>query len=135
LTAGEDVSIIRKISKYQKGFLIVQYDPAKIFKALSNESRLEILKSLYLEGISGTLEGQAACAECCSCVGDIVERFRLAPSTISHHIKELAMAGLVKVERNGQFIKVLPNPEALEAISAFSESLVRGIAEEQAEGA
>ena len=113
----------------------MEYDPVKIFKALSNESRLEILKSLYREGISGTLEGNEACAEKCSCVGDIVERFRLAPSTISHHIKELAMAGLVKVERNGQFIRVFPNPEALEAVSAFSESLVRGIAGEQTEGA
>lgn len=113
----------------------MEYDPAKIFKALSNESRLEILKSLYQEGISGTLEGQEECAEKCSCVGDIVERFRLAPSTISHHIKELAMAGLVKVERNGQFIRVFPNPEALKAISVFSESLVREIDVKKAEGA
>lgn len=113
----------------------MQYDPVRIFKALSNESRLEILKSLYQEDISGTLQDQRECAECCSCVGDIVERFRLAPSTISHHIRELAMAGLVKVERNGQFIKVFPNPEALEAISAFSDSLVRGIEVRKAEGA
>ncbi len=113
----------------------MQYDPVKIFKALSNERRLEILKSLYTEGISGTLEGQEACAECCSCVGDIVERFKLAPSTISHHIKELALAGLVRVERNGQFIRVHPNPEALEAISAFSESLVAGASIKKAEGA
>jgi ArsR family transcriptional regulator len=102
----------------------MEYDPVRIFKALSNESRLEILRSLYQEGISGTLEGQEPCAETCSCVGDIVERFRLAPSTISHHIKELAMAGLVKVERNGQFIRIFPNPEALKAISTFSDSLL-----------
>ena len=101
----------------------MEYDPARIFKALSNESRLKILKALYLEGISGTLEGEEPCVERCSCVGDIVERFNLAPSTISHHIKELAMAGLVKVERDGQFIRVLPNPEALKAISSFSASL------------
>lgn len=113
----------------------MEYDPVKIFKALSNESRLEILKSLYQEGISGTLEGQETSAEQCSCVGDIVERFRLAPSTISHHIKELAMVGLVKVERNGQFIRVFPNPEALKAISAFSDSLVREINLKKAEGA
>jgi ArsR family transcriptional regulator len=112
----------------------MDYDPVKIFKALSNESRLQILKALYEEGISGTLEGPEACAEKCSCVGDIVERFRLAPSTISHHIKELALAGLVKVERNGQFIRVIPNPEALEAVCTFSESLVRGIAGEQTAG-
>jgi ArsR family transcriptional regulator len=101
----------------------MQYDPAKIFKALSNESRLEILKALYKEDITGTLEGEEPCAERCSCVGDIVERFKLAPSTISHHIKELALAGLVKVERSGQFCRVYPNPEALKAISAFSDSL------------
>jgi ArsR family transcriptional regulator len=113
----------------------MEYDPARIFKALSNESRLEILKSLYSKGISGTLEGSDPCAERCSCVGDIVERFGLAPSTISHHIKELALAGLVKVERNGQFIRVFPNPEALEAISEFSASLLQGIDVRQAEGA
>ena len=112
----------------------MDYDPVRIFKALSNESRLEILKSLYREGISGTLEGQEMCTEKCSCVGDIVERFRLAPSTISHHLKELAMAGLVKVERNGQFIRVLPNPEALKAISIFSESLVGEIDNREAAG-
>ena len=105
----------------------MEYDPVRIFKALSNESRLEILKSLYQEGISGTMEGQELCTENCSCVGDIVERFQLAPSTISHHIRELAMAGLVRVERNGQFIRIFPNPEALKAISTFSDSLVREI--------
>jgi ArsR family transcriptional regulator len=111
----------------------MQYDPVKIFKALSNESRLEILKSLYREGISGTLTGREPSAETCSCVGDIVERFRLAPSTISHHIKELAMAGLVRVERNGQFIRVLPNPEALQTLSDFSSSLLAGEATGQEE--
>lgn len=102
----------------------MEYDPAKIFKALSNESRLEILKALYQQDISGTLEGEEPCAERCSCVGDIVERFKLAPSTISHHIKELALAGLVRVERSGQFCRVFPNPEALKALSAFSDSLI-----------
>lgn len=102
----------------------MEYDPAKIFKALSNESRLAILKALYKEDISGTLEGDQPCAERCSCVGDIVGRFNLAPSTISHHIKELAQAGLVRVERTGQFIRVSPNREALKAISDFSDSLL-----------
>lgn len=102
----------------------MEYDPGRIFRALANESRLQILRVVYQEGISGTLEGDEPCAEKCSCVGDIVERFKLAPSTISHHIKELALAGLVKVERSGQFIRVFPNPEALKSISAFTDSLV-----------
>jgi ArsR family transcriptional regulator len=102
----------------------MDYDPARLFKALSNESRLEILKAICQEGISGTLEGKKPCVERCSCVGDIVQRFQLAPSTISHHIKELAQAGLVKVQRRGQFIRVFPNPEALKALCAFSNSLL-----------
>lgn len=103
----------------------MNYDPARLFKALSNEIRLEILKAVCEEGISGTLEGRKPCVEMCSCVGDIVQRFQLAPSTISHHIKELAQAGLVKVQRKGQFIRVFPNPEALKVLTAVSESLLR----------
>lgn len=103
----------------------MNYEPARLFKALSNESRLEILKAVCEEGISGTLEGKTPCVEKCSCVGDIVQRFQFAPSTISHHIKELAQAGLVKVQRKGQFIRVFPNPEALKALKAFAESLLR----------
>ncbi len=103
-------------------------DPVKIFKALSNPSRVEILKTIYKQGISCTFEGKVPTAEKCSCVGDIVQRFRLAPSTISHHIKELAHAGLVKVERSGQFIRVVPNPEALKVLGDFSDSLLNSAA-------
>lgn len=99
------------------------YDPARLFKALSNQSRLEILKAVCEEGISGTLKGKKPCVEKCSCVGDIVQRFQLAPSTISHHIKELAQAGLVQVQREGQFIRVFPNLEALKAMEVFLHSL------------
>jgi len=101
----------------------VEYDPVEIFKALSNPSRLEILKFIYESGFSGTLEGTSVCCEQCSCMGDVVERFHLAPSTISHHAKELVRSGLVKMERDGQFMRLLPNPEALEAASAFMEKV------------
>ena len=97
----------------------MEYDPIKIFKALSNESRLDILKALYREGISGTLEGQEPCAENCSCVGDIVERFRLAPSTISHHIKELRRAGLIRMERRGKNIECSIDTEAIADLESF----------------
>jgi ArsR family transcriptional regulator len=102
----------------------VKYDPVEIFKALSNPSRLEILKFIYQSGFTGTLEGESVCCEQCSCMGDVVEKFHLAPSTISHHAKELVRSGLVKMERDGQFMRLLPNPEALEAASAFMETVV-----------
>jgi ArsR family transcriptional regulator, arsenate/arsenite/antimonite-responsive transcriptional repressor len=106
----------------------MEYDPVEIFKALSNPSRLEILKFVYESGVSGTFQGKNACCEKCSCMGDIVGKFKLAPSTISHHIKELVRAGLIKVERDGQFIRLLPNPEALEAVSMFTDSMLASAA-------
>ena len=102
----------------------MKYDPVEIFKALSNPGRLEILKFIYSSGMSGMIEGEASCCEKCSCMGDIVKKFNLAPSTISHHAKELVRAGLVKVERDGQFIRLVPNPEALEAVGAFTNKVM-----------
>lgn len=104
----------------------MQYDPVEIFKALSNPSRLEILKFIYKSGITGPMDTGAegsCCAKCCA--GDVAGKFNLAPSTISHHTKELVRAGLVKVERDGQFIRLLPNPEALEAASGFMDMMVK----------
>ena len=89
------------------------YDFVRIFKALSNDSRLKILKQISEHEVCGGFQGQEPSAQCCTCVGDIVEKFKLAPSTISHHIKELSMAGLVKVERDGQF-RSLSAPEPFE---------------------
>ncbi|MEW6440365.1 MAG: metalloregulator ArsR/SmtB family transcription factor [bacterium] len=105
----------------------MEIDPVKVFKALSNQSRLEILKAIYQEGMSVTTSLVAekkvpSEKKCSCCVGDIMRKFRLAPSTISHHVRELAMAGLVRVEREGQFIRVLPNTNAMKVISDFVQS-------------
>jgi ArsR family transcriptional regulator, arsenate/arsenite/antimonite-responsive transcriptional repressor len=103
--------------------LKVEYDPVEIFKALSNPSRLAILKFIYKSGMTGTFDGEGPCCAQCSCMGDVVGKFDLAPSTISHHTRELVRTGLVRVERDGQFIRLLPNPEALEAASAFMNTV------------
>ncbi len=102
----------------------MKYDPVEIFKALSNPSRLEILKFIYESGFTGTLEGGSMCCEQCSCMGDVVGKFNLAPSTISHHAKELVRCGLVRMERDGQYMRLLPNPEALEAAAEFMDKVV-----------
>ncbi len=63
---------------------------ARISKALADPKRFEMLQR-----IAGSKE-----APTCSCVRDWLG---LAPATVSHHLKELESAGLVKVERNGKF--------------------------------
>jgi ArsR family transcriptional regulator, arsenate/arsenite/antimonite-responsive transcriptional repressor len=102
--------------------MAMEYDPVEIFKALSNENRVQILKAVYEAGVSGVIEGSRVCCEECSCMGDMVQTTGLAPSTITHHTKELARAGLIKVERDGQFVRLLPNPEALEVIGDFAQT-------------
>jgi len=63
---------------------------AATFKALSDPTRLRILKA-----ISGT-------GELCEC--NIVPTFGLSQPTISYHLKILREAGLVRSERRGQWV-------------------------------
>jgi ArsR family transcriptional regulator len=64
---------------------------AKLFKALGDETRLEILGLLAAAG-----------AEICAC--DIESHFELSQPTISHHLKILREAGLVTGERRGTWV-------------------------------
>jgi ArsR family transcriptional regulator len=61
-----------------------------IFKALSDETRLKILKAI------------AHTSELCEC--NIVPAFGLSQPTISYHLKVLREAGLVESERRGQWV-------------------------------
>ena len=62
----------------------------RIAKALADPRRFEIF-----EIIAASTEGL--------CCGDIVECFSVAQPTVSHHLKELADAGLVDIRPEGQF--------------------------------
>ncbi len=62
----------------------------RVAKALADPTRFEIL-----EALAGSEE--LFCNE-------IRNRFNVAQPTISHHLKELANAGLVTDRREGQFI-------------------------------
>ena len=90
---------------------------AEIFKALSNQNRLKIFQSLATcckPGTVGIIEpGNTAC------VGDIGKNLDIVPSTVSHHIKELRRAGLIKTRRRGQNIECWVDPEIVEELKAF----------------
>lgn len=66
---------------------------ALISRALGDPKRIELLQKL----------GEATEAPTCSCVR---EWLGLAPATISHHLKELEAAGLIRVERRGKFAHI-----------------------------
>ena len=90
---------------------------AGTFKALSNPQRLKIFLAL------------ASCCPpgCCvsdpctmrRCVGELGENLDLAPSTVSHHLKELRQAGLMNVERRGKRIECWLSEEAIAKVAAL----------------
>lgn len=83
----------------------------RIAKALADPRRFEIFKV-----IAGVRE--------MSC-GAIAERFPIGQSTVSHHLKVLAHAGLVDVRREGQHGYFLARAEVLDAyIEVLRERLV-----------
>lgn len=102
----------------------MEKDLVTIMKALANPHRLEMLRSIYETGINGDCEGSAPGVAGCSCVGDIVAGSQLAPSTISHYLKELSHAGLIRVERNGHSVRITPDSTSLESLKKFAEELL-----------
>ncbi len=72
----------------------------KIAKALADPTRHQMLRELRAAG-------ELTCSDVC-------QRFALAQPTISHHIKTLEEAGLIRIRRDGQFHVLAVNEEVLE---------------------
>ncbi len=88
---------------------------ALVFKALSNPHRLQI----FLE-IARCAPGDVHCHttenEYINCQQQFAEQLKLAPSTISHHFKELRQANLIIMRREGKTILVRINDQAIQEI-------------------
>ena len=82
-------------------------DFSRIAKALADPQRCEILERI------------AAGELCCS---EIVAECAVSQATISHHLKELATAGLLERRKKGQFAYFNFRPEVM---AAYLEELGR----------
>ena len=87
------------------------------FRALSNPNRLQIFLKLIpccRPGTPcGTEEGMRAC------VGDLAKELSIAASTVSHHLKELRQAGLIRMERTGKTVACWVDRDVLEELGSF----------------
>jgi len=73
---------------------------AKIAKALSDKTRVKILKEI-------ATKGSISC-------GDAEKVVDLSQPTVSHHLKVLADAGLLDTEKDGRHVIISVNKKTLE---------------------
>jgi DNA-binding transcriptional ArsR family regulator len=87
-------------------------DIVKIAKALSDKTRVRILKEI-------AHKGSISC-------GDAEKIAELSQPTVSHHLKILTDSGLLKAEKKGRHVTVKVNrntiKEYLSAISAIAKA-------------
>jgi DNA-binding transcriptional ArsR family regulator len=67
-----------------------EQDIVKSLAALAQEARLRIFRALVAAGATGLTPG------------DLSEQFKVAPNTLSFHLKELTHSGLISQERQGR---------------------------------
>lgn len=90
---------------------------AAIFKALSNVNRLQIFLNLCQCCQPGTVCRPEEVEV--RCVGELGSGLDVSASTLSHHIKELNRAGLIKIRRKGQYVECWIDPDVLTDLSQF----------------
>jgi len=90
---------------------------ALMFKALSNPHRLALFSRLMSCCVPGTKCSPEETVR--FCVGELGDGLDIAPSTLSHHLKELNRAGLVNMERRGKNIECWVEPDILDALAGF----------------
>jgi ArsR family transcriptional regulator len=89
-------------------------DLAQFYKALGDETRLKIIELLFHKEL---------------CVCEIFDAFNLSQPAISHHLKILKQAGVVKDNRVGKWIYYGLNPDRLAEVDLFWQRMKQGAAE------
>lgn len=92
-------------------------DLLEIFKALSNRTRLDILKRLKDPANSFPPQDEGDVHTVGVCVSSIQEGVGLSQSTVSDYLATLQRAGLVDVQRIGQWTYYKRNVQAISALA------------------
>ncbi|MDC0662484.1 ArsR/SmtB family transcription factor [Marinobacter sp. SS21] len=87
---------------------------SRAFKALSNPTRLRIYQQIKNKPASEPTDTG------CKLV-DFINSLKVGAPTVSHHIKELVNAGLIRVERQGKFMNCYLEEDMKEELRRFLE--------------
>ena len=85
-----------------------------ILKALADPRRYELLERI----------AKASCPLACA---QAQAALKIAPATLSHHIKELETAGLINVRREGKFHFLTLRPGVLKSLASTLAALEPGL--------
>ncbi len=84
---------------------VIRY--ADMFAAMGSEPRLRIVRLLLSAHPDGMF------------VGEIAGELEITASTLSHHLEKLKNEDLVRVKREGTFLRYSANTEALQEVLSF----------------
>lgn len=90
------------------------YAAAKLLKELGHPLRLDIVKYL-LQAEQGVT------------VGELSKQFKVASSSLSHHISVLVTAGLLTQQRDGRQLYCVANRTTLNSLARFVELELRSV--------
>ena len=85
-----------------------------LFRALADPNRLAIFRLVCERGGEPRSEAEAA-----NSISRLAAEFDLTLSTVSHHLRELRNAGLIRCEKVGQTVYCTPDLDTLQEIEWF----------------
>lgn len=88
---------------------------ARIFRALGNENRLQLFLNLLEESQLDLAKGRVH--DCF--LTKLLRGLEVGAPTVSHHVKELADAGLIDTQREGKQLICSVNPEVIAELRAL----------------
>ncbi|MNC19471.1 DNA-binding transcriptional repressor ArsR [compost metagenome] len=99
-------------------------NPIEVFKALSNESRYQILQWLKEPNLHFTPHEGIDMTEVGVCVSQITNKLNMTQSTASQYLAMLQRAGLITTKRIGKFTYYQRDEEAIRQLAAFMKDEV-----------
>ena len=93
---------------------------SRAFRALGHPNRLAIVRALLSRAAACCTDDRAddCLRDAASCnVSDLTQLVDIAPSTLSHHLKELEDSGVIERARDGRFLYCRVNRETMDRLA------------------